>query len=229
MATPVGGPVTPANREWYDAASAPPPHDPARAAALLEAAGLVDRNGDGIREDARGAPARFALLTQRGQTLRERGASVLQEELRAIGLAVDVVPLDTPALVDRIVRSDYDAVYFGTDTTDTDPVMATEFWLSSGGFHAWDPGQATPETPWEARVDELMRRMTTTIDQGERRRAFVEVQQIFARELPAIYFAAPRVIVAMSPRVANATPAVLRPQVLWNAETLAITRGRGAR
>jgi hypothetical protein len=40
--------------------------------------------------------------------------------------------------------------------------------------------------------------------------------------VPALYFAAPTIYVAMSARVVNAMPALANPKVLWNAETLAV-------
>ena len=66
-----------------------------------------------------------------------------------------------------------------------------------------------------------MAEQVATPDELERKRLFDEVQAIFAEFLPAIYFAAPRVIVATSARVANADPALLEPYMLWNADTLA--------
>ena len=59
-----------------------------------------------------------------------------------------------------------------------------------------------------------------TPDEAERKRLFDEVQEIFAEYVPALYFAAPRVVIATSPRVANARPALLEPMMLWNADTL---------
>jgi hypothetical protein len=53
---------------------------------------------------------------------------------------------------------------------------------------------------------------------------FAEAQRIFAEHQPVICFAAPRMVAALSPRVLNATPAPLKPLVLWNAETLAVSR-----
>jgi hypothetical protein len=41
-----------------------------------------------------------------------------------------------------------------------------------------------------------------------------------------VYFAAPRVFVATSSRVLNATPALLRPQLLWSVDTLALAPKR---
>ena len=36
-------------------------------------------------------PARFTLLTQKGNTSLERGAAVIRDELKKIGVTVDVV------------------------------------------------------------------------------------------------------------------------------------------
>ena len=57
---------------------------------LLTSIGLSDRNGDGMLEDASGAPVRFSILTQAGHTARERQTAMLQEHLRKVGIAVDV-------------------------------------------------------------------------------------------------------------------------------------------
>jgi peptide/nickel transport system substrate-binding protein len=217
----VHGPITPGNVEWFSPSLPTYEYDPGRAGRLLESIDLLDRNGDGIREDPKGAAARFALLTQKGHTARERGAAVLQEDLRKIGLQVDVVALEVGSLVSRLMERDYDAIYFGIQTTDTDPASALQFWLSSGAFHAWNLGQKKPATEWEARIDQLMRQQLASPEPAERKRLFEEVQTIFATELPAMHFAAPRVFVALSDRVTNATPAVFFPQVLWNADVLA--------
>lgn len=221
-AVPVHGPVTPGNRVWYSSDTPTYPYDPERAKALLGTLGLTDRNGDGIAEDPSGHPAAFSLITQKGNTARERSAAVLQEDLRKIGLRVDIAALEFGALIDRITRADYDAVYFGPQASDTDPANNLDFWRSTGTFHFWNANQPRPATEWERRIDELMERQIATTDAAERHRLFAEVQRIFAAELPAIAFAAPRIIVAMSTRVTNATPALLRPQVLWNPDVLAV-------
>jgi len=221
---PVYGPITAANRKWY--ADLPPvPHDPARARQELAAVGLADRDGDGRLEDAAGRPARFALITQKGNTTLERGASVIRDELKKIGLTVDVVALDGNAVINSFASGKYDAVYFRMTSTDTDPAINADFWLSSGSSHIWNPEQKTPATDWEREIDGLMRRQMTAFDDGERKRLFDEVQQIFARHLPTIQFVAPRIFVAVSTRVASLTPtAFSRPQLLWMPDTLDVAR-----
>ena len=224
-AVPAFGPITPGNRKWYSAGLPQPPQDAARARELLGSIGLVDRNGDGVLEDAKGAPARFTLMTQKGQTSLERGSAVIRDELKKIGLVVDVVMLDGNALVNRfLVNPQYDAVYFHIGTTDTDPAVNLDFWLSSGGSHVWNPAQTTPATSWEQQIDALMKAQIASSDAAERKRVFDEVQRIFAEHLPTVQFAAPRVYVAASTRLTNLVPAVQRPQLLWSPDTLAVRR-----
>jgi peptide/nickel transport system substrate-binding protein len=225
-AAPLYGPITPGNRTWYSAA-APActtlAGDRERARQLLATAGLTDRNGDGMLEDAAGSPARFSILTQAGH-LRERVSSVLQEQLRQLGIVVDIVPLDPNGIFQRWKAGDYDAIYFGLQASSTDPALNTDFWLSSGPWHFWNPAQSSPATPWERRIDELMREQATATDLVQRQRAFAEVQQILADELPSIYFVASRVTLATSPRVINPTPAPQAPHLLWSVDTLAAAR-----
>ena len=226
---PVYGPVTPANKTWYSPDVPHTPYDPARAKTLLAAIGLTDRNGDGLLEDARGQPARFSLVTQKGKTALERGAAVVRDDLKAIGLTVDVVALDPSGLIQRILSGNYDAMYYRVNTTDTDPAINPDFWFSSGSAHFWDMGQKTPATDWERRIDAIMARQVASPDPGERRRLFDEVQQIFAEHLPVVYFVAPRVLVATSSRVVNVTPALTVPQLLWAPDTIAVTGAPPAR
>jgi peptide/nickel transport system substrate-binding protein len=227
---PVYGPITPANTAWYFETAGQPSHDPTRAGELLGSVGLVETNGDGLLEDAENRPARFTLLTVKGATQLERGAAVIRDELRRIGLLVDVVALDQGAVVQRFLSGDYDSVYFHVTTTDTDPAVNPDFWLSRGSAHVWNLAQASPATPWERQIDELMTRQMASDDVRERKRLFDEVQQVFSDHLPVVYFVAPRVYVAVSSRVTNLTPAATRPQLLWSADTIAVAgTARGAR
>jgi peptide/nickel transport system substrate-binding protein len=220
---PVYGPITAANKKWY--ADLPPvPHDTARAVKELASVGLTDGDGDGLL-DAGGQPARFALITQKGNTTLERGAAVIRDELKKIGLTVDVVLLDGNAVINSFLSGKYEAVYFRITTTDTEPAINLDLWLSSGSSHIWNPEQKTPATDWEREIDALMRRQMATFDEAERKRLFDEVQKIFGEHVPMIQFVAPRVFVAVSTRVTGLMPtAFSRPQLLWMPDTLAVVR-----
>jgi len=221
-AEPVYGPETPANEKWYWAGTPKTPHDPAAAKVLLASIGLTDRNGDGLLEDASGTPARFSILAQKGRPRLERGAAVVREDLKKIGVTVDVVALDAAALFERIGSARYDAIFLRVSRTDMDPAITPDFWFSSGTAHLWNIGQAKPATEWEARIDDLMRQQAAALDPVERKRLFDEVQRIFIEHAPVLYFAAPRVIVASSARLVNATPALTLSPLMWSPDTLAV-------
>jgi peptide/nickel transport system substrate-binding protein len=226
LGVPIYGPVTPGNRTWASPSAPQYPFDPARARQLLAEAGLADRDGDGTLDDARGLPVRFSIATQKGHTLRERTAAVVQEQLRQVGIRIDVTAMDPQGLFGRWQSGDYDSIYMGVQASATDPALNQDFWLSSGAYHFWHPRQPAPATEWEARIDELMRRLATTQSPPERQQLFAEVQRIFGEEQPALYFVAPRVTIAVTPRVGNPTPVLQAPQLLWSADTLSIDPGR---
>ena len=221
-ALPAYGPITPANKKWYSPDVPRTPHDPAGARALLASIGLTDRNGDGLLEDASQTPVRFTIVTQKGRPRLERGVSVIRDELKKIGIGVDVVTLDATAVIEQIMSGTFEAIYFSAYMSGTDPASSPDFWLSSGSTHLWNIEQKTPATEWERQVDALMTRQMQSGDEAERSRLFKDVQTIFADHLPAIYFAAPRMFAAASRRVINVTPAVQRPQLLWSPDTVAV-------
>jgi peptide/nickel transport system substrate-binding protein len=218
---PVFGPETPANKIWYWAGTPQTPHDPAGARKMLASIGLSDR-GDGALKDARNQPARFTLLTQKGRPNLERGAAVIRDELKAIGVTVDVVTLDAGAVITAFLSGKYEAVYFSANKAELDPGTNGDFWLSSGSAHMWNLEGKAPATDWERRIDELMTRQIASPDQDERKRLYDEVQKIFAEHLPIVYFVAPRIYVAHGARVTNLTPAESRPQLLWRPDTVAV-------
>src|SRR5579864_9018538 len=100
-AVPGYGVVSPGNRDWYENAPAPG-YDVAAAKRLLASLKLTDRNQDGTLQDADGAPVHFTLLTQKGNTSLERGASVIRESLAQVGVHVDVVALEVGALIEYV-------------------------------------------------------------------------------------------------------------------------------
>ncbi|MCA1583221.1 MAG: ABC transporter substrate-binding protein, partial [Acidobacteria bacterium] len=220
-AVPIHGPITPGNRRWFwpdlprDEFSRP------RALAALKSIGLENRDQDEWLEDTQGTEARFNVLTFRGNTVLERSAAVVRDELKQIGVAMDVVPLEAGALHERMIAGKFEAIFFNF-TSDLDPAMNQDFWLSSGSAHIWHMSQPVPATDWERQMDALIRQQAATVDEGERRRIFREVQRLFAQHLPVIYFAAPRLYMGVSGRTGNLSPAPTRPHLLWSADTITV-------
>jgi peptide/nickel transport system substrate-binding protein len=225
-AIPIFGPVSPGNKVWYSATAPSYPYDLARSKQLLQAAGLADRNGDGMAEDAAGRPARFSILVQAGHPVRERTVAMLQEQFRRAGVGVDVAGLEPQALFQRFLKGDYESIYHGFQASSLDPGLNLDYWVSSGNTHAWNPGQPAPSTAWEKQIDDLMQQQIAASTLAERQRIFADVQRIFGEEVPALYFITPKVTLAVSPRLRNPKPAPQIPQLLWSADTLAVSAAR---
>lgn len=221
-AVPVHGPVSPGNKAWFWPDLPRYAFDREKATALLAGLGLANRDADAFLEDEAGNEARFTLIHYKGSSSIERGAQVLKESFERIGVAVDLAPMEPGALIERMLAGNFEAIFFNYVTTDPDPAMQRDFWLSSGSAHIWNLSQKTPATDWEREMDALVNRQAAAIDPDERVQLFREIQRVFSQHLPAMYFAAPRLFVAVGPRVRNETPGVTRPQLLWSADTLAV-------
>jgi peptide/nickel transport system substrate-binding protein len=148
-------------------------------------------------------------------------ATLIQADLKELGMDVRVVPLEFRALVDRVWETfDYEASIQGFGGGDADPNAEMQIWLSRGANHIWRLGQKTPATPWEAEIDRLMQQQLSTLDAGKRKQLYDRVQTIVAEQLPFIFLAAPNILVAARGDLANFQPAVLDHYTLWNADQL---------
>ena len=162
------------------------------------------------------------MITQRGLGWYERGLQVISESAKQIGVVFEVAPLENGAMIQRMLACDFDAIYMRVLATDLDPAANLDFWLSSGSAHVWNREQKTPATPWEAQIDELITKHASTLDQDERRSLFNNVQLVMAENLPMLTFAAPRMYTAHTTRLHGVAPSVMRPPILWNADSLSV-------
>ncbi len=216
-AHPAVGPVSPANRFWFNAALKPLGFDSQAALKALTSDGFTLR--DGVLRDREGHEVEFSIVTGTGNRPREAMAAVIQDDLKKIGIRVNIVVLDFGSLIERITRtSQYEAALLGFDNIETDPAGEMNVWLSSGEMHAWHPNQKSPATPWEARIDKLELTLASGVSPVLRKKAFDEVQQIVVDQEPFIYLVNPDYLAAVAPALHGTKPVPVSPQVLWNVE-----------
>jgi peptide/nickel transport system substrate-binding protein len=224
-ASPGVGPFSAANLFWFNQSLQPHPFDLSSARRLLAEAGFKSESRGLFDRD--GHPVEFSLITNSGNRSRERIAAMIQQDLAALGMKVNVVPLDFPSLIERIDKTfRYEACLLGLINVDLDPNAQMNVWLSSAANHQWNPNQAAPATPWEAEIDRLMRKQAATVDDRRRKPVFDRVQQIVWEEEPFLYLLNKNALAAVSPRLRNVQPSVLRPQLTWNVEKLWLAPGR---
>jgi peptide/nickel transport system substrate-binding protein len=225
-AKPNYGFLSPSNTRWFNPNTPEYPYSVEKAKALLAEIGIQDRNGDGILEDADGNKIELTLITNAGNTIREKIGVFLQEDLKKLGIVLNFQRLDFNAVIERVNATyDYEAALLSYGGSSVDPVLNMNALLSSGFTHAWFPRQDKPSTEWEARIDELMISQLQTLDFAERKKYFDEVQQILAEQLPMISLIAPQAYAAVNTRLANIRPSVVaHMRITWNAEELYFTK-----
>jgi peptide/nickel transport system substrate-binding protein len=218
-ATPAYSFISPANTLWYNRAIKAPHTDVAAAKAGLLAAGF--HLSGSVLQDASGHPVTFSILTNAGNAPRMKMATLIQQDLAALGIQVTVVALDFPALIERLMHTqDYQACLLGLENVDPDPNAMMNIWLSSSPNHQWSPSEKTPATAWEAEIDRAMTLQAETLSDAQRKQAVDRVQQIVADQQPFIYLVYPNALYAVSPRLLGVQPAVLSPGLVWNVEHL---------
>jgi peptide/nickel transport system substrate-binding protein len=221
-ARPAVGPVSPANKFWFNAKLQARPFDQKSALQRLAQDGFHLQ--DGVLRDRDGHAVEFSVITNAGNKYRERMATMIQQDLSGIGIKLNVVTLDFPSLIERITHTfDYEACLLGLVNDELDPNAQMTVWLSSADSHQWNPSQKTPATAWEAEIDKLMRAQASTLDPKKRKADFDKVQEIAWQQEPFIYLVNKNALSAVSPAVHNAHPVVLRPQVYWNIDQLSLT------
>ncbi len=219
-ASPLWSHVTPGLKRWVHRKIASQPRSIPAARELLSAAGFA-WNDEKRLIDPSGKAVEFSIITNSGNSQRMQMATIIQDDLKELGMGVRIVPLEHRALVDRITRTyDYEACILGLTSGDADPNPQMPLLLSSGGLHLWHLGQEQPATPWEAEIDRLMRAQSTAVDHERRKGLFDSVQELMADNLPLIFLASPHVLVGAKLDLGNFEPAVLDHPTLWNVEQL---------
>jgi peptide/nickel transport system substrate-binding protein len=220
-ARPAVGPISPANKFWFNSKLQPHPFDQKSALQRLSLDGFHLQNG--ALRDRDGHAVEFSIITNSGNKYRERMTTMIQQDLTAIGIKLNVVTLDFPSLIERMTRTfDYEACLLGLVNNELDPNSQMNVWLSSAENHQWNPSQKTPATAWEAEIDKLMRAQASTLNPAKRKEFVDKVQQIAWEQEPFIYLVNKNALSAVSPSLHNAHPVVLRPQVYWNIDQLSL-------
>jgi peptide/nickel transport system substrate-binding protein len=91
--------------EWPE----PLPYDPEQAGALLDAAGWLDQDGDGVREKD-GHPFRFTASVWSAEPYPQLAVYV-QEFLRRVGVNMEIQSVDDASGWDRLRAGDFEALF----------------------------------------------------------------------------------------------------------------------
>jgi len=209
---------------WYDNAIyndptlEPIPYDKEHAAALLDEAGWVDSNGDGVREKD-GVDLVLRYSTTAGNELREATQVVVQQMLAEVGVKLEIVNYS-----DDVIWNS-----FGDDG----PIAAGQYDIAQWSDAAYDyPDPNTPyylcdqfpsaESPdglnWFGcipELDELFQKQAVTADEEERAGMFHEIARIMQDQVVWLGLRSDPDLWSLSDRLAGVR--LSGPDPFWNA------------
>ncbi len=213
--------TSPGNKTWYSDIGRTG-YVPDQAGALLDEMGLVDRDGDGVREDADGHRVSLELCTNVENPLRVKTLSQLKQDWARIGVEISTKPLNFNDLVHELEdghRWELMVLGWGSGVP-PDPLNGKNIILSSGRLHVWYPMQEQPENEWERKADAVIAKMDANPDEAARVPLWREYQKLHDEYMPIAYLYSQNAYAASRNRVHNLRPSVLRPQTWYNAEEL---------
>lgn len=94
-------------------------YDPDGAKRELASIGWLDTNGDGIL-DKNGKPLHLSMITMTGNATTNAFGQTLQDEMKRIGVDLELVRLEGAMAIQRIIAGNYEAAYLGWEL-DPDP------------------------------------------------------------------------------------------------------------
>lgn len=154
--------------------------NPEKGRALLDAAGYLDRDGDGIRESAEGSKLSFVFLLRAENTMEVKAGQLISGFLRDLGIETKIETLDDGALNDRIFGpADFDMFIWGWGG-DVDPGTLLNVLTTGQIENLNDVYYSNPE------YDSLVALQWTLMDKYERRDAVWAAQRILYNDLPYI-------------------------------------------
>lgn len=218
-ACPLATSVTPGNKLWIDRSIPQPARSLAQARQFLEQAGFSWSKGSLV--DGEGRKITFSIVFNAANPQHTEIATLIQADLKEIGIDVKAVPMEFRALLHRVFKTyEYEAAIMALVSGDADPNSDMNVWALNGGAHVWNLASTGSPTPWEKEIDHLMQEQMTTLTYEERKRLYDRVQQLVWEDLPLICLVSPDVLVGAANRVGNFHPAILSDYTLWNAEQL---------
>ncbi len=177
------------------------PFDPEKAKSLLAEAGWVDRDGDGWL-DRDGRRFSFTVITNQGNSLRDKTAQIIQFRLKKIGIEMKIRQIEWTAFINEFIdKRRFEAVILGW-TLGQDPDIY-DIWHSSktGEKELNFIGYKNKE------VDDLLIKGRRTFDRKERKKIYDRIQEILAEDQPYTFLYVPMALPVIHKRFKGIDPA----------------------
>jgi peptide/nickel transport system substrate-binding protein len=187
------GPISPIFRWAYNDTLKPLPYDPVAAASMLEKEGWRDRNGDGVL-DKGARKFSFVLKITAGDQLRSNIAAIVQNELRALKINVQIEQVERSVFWKDLMQKKYDAWIAGFSVPLQ--MQLDELW-----------GSDLKQSPFNLvsfqnkRVDEILKGAKLVQRETDHAAAWKEFQVILYNQQPCTFLYWMNGLVAINKRI----------------------------
>jgi len=172
-------------------------YNPDKGNEILDGAGYLDTDGDGIRNDpTTGENLVFGLATSSSSITYVKTCTLIHEMLPAIGIDTDIAIMDPDTFLDYLYRPMDDLLEIMVHGEDPSPDPWSDWvWREDVGWDAggewWNP------TYWSnPRYNELWVNNDCAKNLEEKKAILYEMQEILAEDLPRVFLARPEFISA---------------------------------
>jgi peptide/nickel transport system substrate-binding protein len=175
----------------YDATLDAWPYNPDRARQLLDQAGWVDMNGDGIRDqliNGKLVPFRFTLIYYVKSHASKAIAESIKEQLKEVGIECKLSGLDLPDLSRKFDDKNFDAIYLGWKLG-TPPEDPKQLWHSSG---ATIKGSSNAISFQDQRADDIIHKLSYEDDPDKRIELYHTFHKIIHEKAPYTFLYSPK-------------------------------------
>src|SRR5690606_9039139 len=216
--TVMNTPFLPVQWAYDESAVNPYPYDPDKARELLAQAGFEDTDGDGVLEKD-GRRLEFTLIYPGGTSnpVRQRSAPLIQQYLGAVGIKINLEPLEFNTLVARATyvpgeNPDFELGLLGWSVT-VDPDQ-TGLWGPNDPYNFTVFSTATVGPDCD-RALQIIADCPQTLHQTERAAIYRELGKTFNEQLPYVFLYTQNDTFLFNQRVHNVNQDIRGP--LFNA------------
>jgi peptide/nickel transport system substrate-binding protein len=205
--------VPPAGRFYQNTRAALGEFSLARANAALDALGLRDTDGDGVRNFAGGGPdIEFSLTYGTDSAVFPAMATIFQNDFKAVGIKVNLKGVLSSTLLSTGLGKDWETIIVALGDQ-PDPELRKPIWQPGGSLYYWHqstrpttaggPANFAAMTSWERRLYEIFDKGTKSSNQNERLALYREGQSLLAKYMPVIMIAKPANITVVRDTLSN--------------------------
>lgn len=159
-----------------------------KAKQLLAEAGWKDTNGDGIL-DKDGKNFEFEMQVNQGNKVREKGVTVVQQQLKKVGINVTPRVVEGSAFTKNFQGKNFESIYYGWSISgDPNP---------KGIWHSAEIEKGLNTVSYKnAEVDKLIDEDLNTFDKAKRKELLNKIDALIAEDQPYTFLYSPTTTMA---------------------------------